>query len=94
VNFSAPRPNLIESDSGFSIEVLGRTGMRYVEGDRSMFVDSEVLAKPGAMALWGETIKGWDPPHDAEVVGPDDRLRIIENIRRAFESQGYELQVI
>jgi hypothetical protein len=94
VSFSAPRPNLIESDSGFSIEVLGRTGMRYVEGDRSMFVDSEVLAKPGAMALWGETIKGWDPPHAAEVVGPDDRRRIIENIRRAFESQGYELQVI
>ena len=67
--------------------------MRYVEGDRSMFVDSEVLAKPGAMALWGETIKRWDPPHDAEV-GSDDRARIIENIRQAFESQGYELQVI
>jgi hypothetical protein len=68
--------------------------MRYVEGDRSMFVDSEVLAKPGAMALWGETIKRWDPPHESEIVGSDDRGRIIENIRRAFESQGYELQVI
>ena len=94
MNFSAPRPNPIESDSGFSVEVLGRTGMRYVEGERSMFVDSEVLAKPGAMALWAETIKGWDPPHDAEAVGPDDRSRIVDNIRRAFESQGYELQVI
>ena len=94
MNFSAPRPNLIESDSGFSVEVLGRTGMRYVEGERSMFVDSEVLAKPGAMALWAETIRGWDPPHDAEVLGPDDRSRILENIRRAFESQGYELQVL
>ena len=94
MKFSAPRPNLIQSDSGFSVEVLGRTGMRYVEGDRSMFVDSEVLAKPGAMALWGETIKRWDPPHDAAAVGPEDRSRIIENIQRAFESQGYELQVI
>ena len=75
------------------MEVLGRTGLRYVEADRSMFVDSEVLAKPGAMALWGETINRWDPPHDAELVGPDDRSRIIDNIRRAFESQGYELQV-
>lgn len=68
--------------------------MRYVEGDRSMFVDSEVLAKPGAMALWRETIKRWDPPHDAEAVGPEDRRRIIENIQQAFESQGHELQVI
>jgi hypothetical protein len=67
--------------------------MRYVEGDRSMFADSEVPAKPAAMALWGETIKRWDPPHDAGLVGPDDRRRIIENIRLAFESQRYELQV-
>ncbi len=59
-----------------------------------MFVDSEVLAKPGAMALWGETINRWDPPHDAELVERDDRSRILDNIRRAFESQGYELQVI
>jgi hypothetical protein len=94
VKFSAPRPNLIQSDSGFSVEVLGRTGMRYVEGDRSMFVDSEVLAKPCAIALWRESIKRWDPPHDAEAVGPEDRSRIIENIQRAFESQGHELQVI
>jgi hypothetical protein len=94
VSFSAPRPNLIESDSGFSVEVLRRTGMRYVEGDRSMFVDSEVLAKPGAMALWRGSIKRWDPPHDAEAVGPADRGRIIENIQRAFDSQGHELQVI
>ena len=94
MKFSAPRANLIQSDSGFSVEVLGRTGMRYVEGDHSMFVDSEVLAKPGAIALWRESIKRWDPPHDAEAVGPKDRSRIIENIQRAFESQGHELQVI
>jgi hypothetical protein len=94
VKFSAPHPNVIESDSGFSVEVLGRTGLRYVEGDRSMFIDSEVLAKPGAMALWSESVKRWDRPREAEVVGSEDRSRIIENLRMAFESQGYELQVI
>ncbi len=93
MKFSAPRPNLIHSDSGFSVEVLGRTGLRYVEGDRSMFIDSEVLAKPGAMAVWSGSVKGWDRPHEADVVGSEDRGRIIENIRLAFESQGYELQV-
>jgi hypothetical protein len=58
-----------------------------------MFIDSEVLAKPGAMALWRESVKRWDRPHEAGVVGSEDRRRIIENIRLAFESQGYELQV-
>ena len=59
-----------------------------------MFVDSEVLAKPGAIALWRESIKRWDPPHDTEAVGLEDRSRIIENIQWAFQSQGHELQVI
>ena len=93
-SFSAPRPNRIESDSGFAVEVLGRTGMRYFEGDRSAFIDSEVLAKPDAMALYQSSIRRWDPPHESLEVDEEDRRRIVENIRAAFESQGYELQVI
>jgi hypothetical protein len=31
--------------------------MRYIEGDRSVRIDSEVLAKPGAMALFMDSIK-------------------------------------
>ncbi len=92
--FSASRPNLIESTSGFAVEVLGRTGMRYTEGGRSLFVDSEVLAKPGAMALYSSSIKAWDAPHENEAITDDDRSRIIDNIGRAFASKGYELEVI
>jgi hypothetical protein len=46
--FTSPRPNLCESSDGFSVEVLGRTGLRYCEGGRQMFVDSEVLSGPSA----------------------------------------------
>jgi len=42
--FSVPRVNVVKSDSGYLVEVLGRTGMKYSEGERSMFVDSEVLS--------------------------------------------------
>jgi Immunity protein 74 len=92
--FSAPRPNLIVSSSGFSVEVLGRTGMRYSEGDRTLFVDSEVLAKPGAMALYRSSIKAWDAPHETDAITDDERSRIVENIGRAFAFKGYELEVI
>jgi hypothetical protein len=36
--FSIPRVNVIESDNGFSVQVLGRVGLCYREGDpcRSM----------------------------------------------------------
>jgi hypothetical protein len=36
---------------GFSVEVLGRTGLRYREAGRQMFVDSEVLTGPRGMGL-------------------------------------------
>ena len=88
-----PRPNFYQSDAGFSVEVLGRSGMRYVDGDRVMFVDSEVLATPGVIATRRSEIKHWDPSHQDVPVTDEARIRIVENIRLALRSQGFDLQV-
>lgn len=90
--FSEPEPNLIQSSAGFSVKVLGRTGMRYMEGGRSVWIDSEVLGKPGAIALFKDSIKTWEGD-SPEQMSDADRDRIAENIKRAFEFCGYELQV-
>lgn len=92
--FSSPRPNLVESDERYSVEVLGRTGLRYIDEGRTMVIDSEALATPGAMALYGTSIRAWDPPHENQVVSDRDREDIIGKIRRAFTSQGWTLEVI
>lgn len=92
--FSEPEPNLITSSSGFSIKVSGRAGMQYVEGPRSIWIDSEVLAKPGSMSMYVSSIRVWESPDDPGPVTDQDRSRIVENIKRAFEACGYELQVI
>jgi hypothetical protein len=89
---SEPEPNLIESNAGFSVRVLGRTGLRYIEGDRSVWIDSEVLAKPGAVSLFKDSIKVWEG-EGAGPVSTADRDRIACNIKRAFKFCGYELQV-
>jgi hypothetical protein len=60
-HYTEPRPNLIQSDAGFSVEVLGRTGLRYVEHGKTAIVDSEVLAKPGAIAVYRDSLKRWEP---------------------------------
>ena len=91
--FSSPRPNLITSDSGFSVEVLGRTGLRYTEGDRTMLIDSEVLARHG-LALYSSSLRRWEPPNDSLPIDEDERNRIVENIRQAFMFNGDELVVI
>ena len=90
--FSEPEPNVIESTNGFSVKVLGQTGLRYTEGARSVWIDSEVLAKPRAIALSKKTIRFWEGSGPAEV-SAKDRDQIAGNIKRAFEACGYELQV-
>ena len=92
--FTSPRPNLYKSSDGFSVEVLGRTGLRYCEADRHMFVDSEVLTGPSAMAIYKDTIQEWDPPCENVPITASDRIRILNNIRDAFRSQGLEIDVI
>ena len=94
--FFIPRVNVIESDEGFIVEVLGRVGVRYTEGTRTMFVDSEVLApnSPSGLVVYQSSIKGWDAPHDAEAFGGQARERVLDNIRRAFRFRGLEIEVI
>jgi hypothetical protein len=90
--FSEPEPNLITSTEGFSVRVLGRTGLLYQEGERSMWIDSEVLATPRTIATSKDSIKHWDTPDDGLI---DDvaRDRIADNMKRAFEGCGYFLEV-
>jgi len=92
-NFSSPRANVVEGDNGVTVEVLGRTGIRYSERGRSCFVDSEVLATP-AIAVWPSGIRSWDPPHAGDPLTDDDRRRILQNIADAFASQEWGLEVI
>jgi hypothetical protein len=91
-HFSEPEPNVIESSAGFSVKVLGMTGLRYTEGERSVWIDSEVLAKPRAITMSKPSIRFWEGPEPGEV-SAEDRDRIADNVKRAFEACGTELQV-
>jgi hypothetical protein len=89
--FNIPRVNVIESDEGFSVEVLGRTGLRYTQGDNSLFVDSEILAGTAGLAVYASQIKNWD---SGNRVDEEARKTILNNIRRAFDFRGIDIHVI
>ena len=91
--FKIPRPNVIDSDEGFSVEVLGRTGVLYSEGGKTLKVDSEVLAGPAGLVIYMDSITRWTPPNDGELVDTSKRQAIAENIRRAFRFRGLEIEV-
>jgi hypothetical protein len=86
---------LIESDEGFSVEVIGRTGLLYAEGARRLQIYSELLTGPhGRVIYTTDVIIRWHPPYDGESIDETHRTLIIENIKRAFLFQGYEIEVI
>jgi hypothetical protein len=94
--FKVPRVNIIESDEGFSVEVLGRTGLLYTEGLKKIHIDSEVLASSSTtgLVLFAYSISTWNSPNDSEIINENKRDAIIENIRRAFRFQGVEIEVV
>jgi hypothetical protein len=91
--FSKSGPNTVVSDEGFSVQVLGRTGLKYTEGTKEMRVDSVVLAGPHGMVVYSASVRTWAPPHQEEVVDEYVRARIIENIKRAFKFEGFDIDV-
>lgn len=94
IDVTVPRPNLYESSSGFSVEVLGRTGLRYVEGQDTFFVDSEVLAAPAGVLIYRDSIRSWDATDENEPLPEAARQRIVDNIRAALGSQDIAVDVI
>ena len=82
--FFVPRVNVVESDAGFSIEILGRTGMKYREGEKSLFVDSEVLVQGKGIAISSKSIREWDPPYTASPISPEKRDAIITTLGRRW----------
>ena len=90
-HFFVPKVNVIESSAGFSVEVLGRTGLRYTESEKILEVDSEVLAGTAGIMLLANSIQNWkSPTHSIDTA---ERSRIIENICRAFAWRGHNVEV-
>jgi hypothetical protein len=57
-----------------------------------MFVDSEL--QPDSIAIFRNSIKAWNPPHDCEPIDEKTRDRILENVKLAFESKGDNIDLL
>lgn len=82
MEFSSLHVNVIASDTGFQVEVLGRSGLEYREGSRTLFVVSEVLMH--GIAVYSDSIKQWKAPYSDELISPAKKQQILSNIEKAF----------
>jgi hypothetical protein len=91
--FWEPRINVIESDEGYSVETLGRTGMKYSRGDYYVYVDSEICTSK-QIILYKNSIRIWDRREDKEAVSEEERNKIANDIIRAFEYKNINVAII
>ena len=89
-----PRPNLYASPDGHSVEILGRTGLRYREGQQSIYVDAEVLAPPAGIAIYQSSIRRWESAYDRNDLPPGERTRILGNIVSTLRARGIEVDLL
>ncbi len=92
--FKISKKNVIESDEGFSVEVIGRTGIKYSEINKSINIDSEILAGPSGIVLYKDSIKSWNFPDNDIIIDENKRMKMICNIREAFKYRGVQIQII
>lgn len=90
--FKRPRVNVIESDDGYSVEVLGRTGLLYTEKEKSICIDSEVLNGSTRAVIKKSTSK-WEHPYEKEFIDDNKRNLIVENIRQALRFDGAGIEI-
>jgi hypothetical protein len=92
--FNNPRVNVYESDAGFSIEILGRVGMEYKEGDKIMFVESEIgISDTPTIAIWQDELRTWKPPYDKEVLTDLRRMEILKNICSLLKWRNIQVEI-
>lgn len=92
--FSYPRPNLIVSSDGFSVEVRGRDTLWYVEADKKLdlFAEQLVGAEP-TIVVRRSDVRAWQTARGESEGSESERNRILANIGEAFSWKGWKLVV-
>ena len=72
-------------DDVSSLERLGRDEYKYIEGERALTVQIEMLSGTPKRLIYSRTIKCWLPPHEHETISEQKRKEIIEKICKYFE---------
>jgi hypothetical protein len=73
------------------VTILGRSGIRYREGTRTLFVDGEIQTGASDFIIYTSSIQIWND--DKQPISDAEKERIIANIEAVFQLQGLSLSV-
>ena len=72
-------------DNVSSMVRWGRDEYKYIEGDRSLILQVEMLSGTPQRVIYSRTIKNWVPPHDKEAITDEKKKEILKKICKYFE---------
>jgi hypothetical protein len=73
------------SSEGYSVRLLGRTGLEYKDAEGELRISAEAMSKP-----WNEIVV-----HSGSIPDTDARPRalVLDRLRRVFDHRGWQLTV-
>jgi hypothetical protein len=77
--------SITKIDNISSVERLGRDEYKYIEGDRALILQIDMLSGTPQRVIYSRTIKNWLPPHDKEEITDQIRKDILEKLCKYFE---------
>jgi hypothetical protein len=72
----------------YKVKLKGRSKVVYIEGDKQLTIDSEMLSTPADLVIYINNKTTWDDPFACVSLSEQDRCRIVKNIRSELEKDG------
>jgi hypothetical protein len=90
---SVTAPAGVVAGTGRVIGKKSRDEYKYVEGERLMIINAELLGGKIERAICYDSIRRWEPPFDHEPISEEKRQEILRNFCSYLESQHISYKV-
>ncbi len=87
------RPNLIIDKRGFTVEIIGRNRLQYMENNRKLTLYVELLIGKFTFGISMNDIQSWDSPHNGELIDDLNKRRIVNNIKEVLDKKGFLVDI-
>lgn len=90
--FTSPKVNVVVSDTGFSVRVVGRGTIEYKDDRGTYLVDGEILAGGHAIAIYPRRIEA--AAGEQYSLSSEEKNEVIENIKNALKFKKLQVDLI
>lgn len=74
---------MVAGEKRYKVIAMGRAGVTYSEGHKSVYIDGEMLmGGEHDILLRLSAVSAWDPPNEAELITDGDKKLIMERISK------------